>query len=120
MKTHSYKQIEYRCEECDFLGANPFTIEVHLGKSHSDKFEFGLCEYVAKDLEALDMHLFTCEIYQCEECEKRFKNITDMKEHFTNEHGDLYSTLIHAKQSQADHDEIDMVEYSKAFCITNN
>ena len=119
MKTHSYKQIEYRCEECDFLGATPFTMEVHLGKSHSDKFECGLCEFVAKDLETLDMHLFTCEIYQCEECEKRFKNIKDIKEHLTNEHG-AYTTLIHAKQSRADNDEIDMVEYSKNFFITNN
>ena len=59
MKTHSYKQVEFRCEECDFLGETPFTMEVHLGKSHSDHFEFGLCEFVATDLEKLEMHLFT-------------------------------------------------------------
>ena len=53
LKTHSYKQIEYRCEECDFLGATPHTMEVHLGKCHSDQFECGLCEYVAKDLPSL-------------------------------------------------------------------
>ena len=35
MKTHSYKQVDFRCEERDFLGATPFTMEVHLGKSHS-------------------------------------------------------------------------------------
>ena len=120
MKTHSYKQIKYRCEECDFLGATPFTMEVNLGKSHSDKFECGLCEFVAKDLETLDMHLFICEIYQCEECEKRYKDITDIKEHLTNEHGASNTTLILAKQSRADNDEIDMVEYSKNFFITNN
>ena len=50
-KTHSYKQIE----ECDFIGATPFTMEEHLGKSHSDQFECGLYEYVAKDLDSLEI-----------------------------------------------------------------
>ena len=63
------------------------------------------------------MNLFTCEIYHCEECEKI---ITDMKEHINNEIGDKYSTIIHAKQSRADNEEISMVEYSKYFFLTNN
>ena len=73
---HSYKQIEYKYEECGFLGGAP----------HSDQFEYGLCEFVAKDLENPNMHLFTCEVYQCKECEKPFKIITDMIEHINNEH----------------------------------
>ena len=80
-------------------------MEVHLGKSHSDQFECVLWEFVAKDLENLDMLLFTCEIYQCEECEKR---------------GDTYSTIIHAKQSRADSEKISVVEYSKHVFLTNN
>ena len=64
MKSHSYKQITYQCEECDYCGKNKMTIEVHLEKNHNEKFECGLCEYVANDLENLDTHLFTCEIYE--------------------------------------------------------
>ena len=31
---------------------------VHVAKEHGENFECGLCDYVAKDLEALEMHLF--------------------------------------------------------------
>ena len=67
------------------------------------------------------MHLFTCEIYICEteEGEKRFKNISEMKDHIKNEHGNEYNTINHSKQSRADSEDIDMVQYSKAFFITN-
>ena len=101
MKTHSYKQVEFRCEECDFFGETPFTMEVHLGKSHSDHFECGLCEFVATDLEKLEMHLFTCKIYQC-----YVKKLTKIKEHIKDDHSNY---IIHAKQNRADSDEIEMV-----------
>jgi hypothetical protein len=65
MKTHSYKSALFKCEECEFFGTNHLTMEVHLGKEHSANFECGLCEVEAKDLENLEMHLFTCEIYEC-------------------------------------------------------
>ena len=54
--THSYKEIRYKCEECDFIGQNEVTIEVHLGKLHSEKFECGLCDLEAGGLENLEIH----------------------------------------------------------------
>ena len=39
-------------------------MEVHVGKSHSEIKECGLCEYEAKDSENLNLHLATCEINQ--------------------------------------------------------
>ena len=120
LKSHSFKQIEYKCEECDFLGTNTFTMEVHLGKSHSDQYECGLCDFVAKSFESLETHLFTCEIYKCDECEKRFQKICDMKAHIEIDHeASTYFAIMHAKQSRYDSEEIDVTEYAKHFFVKN-
>ena len=37
MKIHSYKKVDYKCEECYFCGTNCMSMEVHLGKAHSEK-----------------------------------------------------------------------------------
>ena len=64
------------------------------------------------------MHFFTCEIFNCEECErKKFNQILDIKDHMKNEHSDGY--LIHAKQSRANSEEIEMTEYRKKYFMTN-
>ena len=69
MVTHSYKRVDFQCEECDFGGKNPYTMEVHTGKKHC------LCQYVAKDLETLDTHLFTYEVFECCSFNVRFKSL---------------------------------------------
>ena len=79
MKTHSYKYLEFQCAECDFSGESEYTMEVHLGKTHSDIFECGLCDFEAKDTSMLEMHLFSCQIYVCYECDDRSQNLTDLK-----------------------------------------
>ena len=50
MKTHSYKPVDFKCEECDFLGASSFTMDVHIGKVHSENLECGLCDFQADDV----------------------------------------------------------------------
>ena len=47
-----------------------------------------------KRFRKLELYLFTCE-----ECDKIFNKIINMKDHMKNEHGDGY--LIHAKQRRA-------------------
>lgn len=108
MKSHSYKQITYQCEECDYCGINEMTMEVHIGKNHNENFECGLCEYVANNLEALDTHLFTCEIYECYYEEERFKSLRDLKTHFETEHPTKNTNykFIHAKQDRENVEEI--------------
>ena len=44
MIKHSYKTINYQCEECDYCGENKETMAVHVGKEHSELFECGLCD----------------------------------------------------------------------------
>ena len=58
LEGHSYKRTNYWCNDCDFVGKQPISIEVDLGKYHSDKFECGLC--------------------MCYDCDKRFKGLSDI------------------------------------------
>ena len=65
---HSYKKIRCECEECDFIGLNEVTMEVHLGNLQFGKFECGLCDLEAGSLENLEIHFNTCEVYKCVRC----------------------------------------------------
>ena len=71
--THSYKKAKFNCSECDFVCQNVISMEVHNGKQHSDKLECGLCDLEVGNFENLELHLTTCEMYQCYKCEKRYK-----------------------------------------------
>ena len=44
LKTHSYTDARFKCEDCEFVGLTRDTMEVHIGKTHTDSFECGLCE----------------------------------------------------------------------------
>jgi hypothetical protein len=69
--THSYKEAKYMCSECDFVCQNEVSMEVHIGKQHSDKSECGLCDLEVDNLENLELHLTTCEMYRFQRYEKR-------------------------------------------------
>ena len=92
MKGHSYQTAKFKCVNCEFVGTNDYTMEVHNGKDHSDNFESGLCEYAAENEESLELHLFTCEIYHCTatsgktQCNLKGKNLSEMKKHLEKEH----------------------------------
>ena len=72
---------------------------------HSENFECGLCDIVAKDLESLELHLFTCEMFKC--CGDKFKSFSDLKCHIENDHEE--DTLIqveHAKLKRENKEEV--------------
>ena len=84
----------------------PFTMEVHY-----TQYEWGLCDFVANSFESLETHLSTCEIFKCDECEKRFQTISDMKAHIETDHEESsYFTIMHAKQSRYDSEEWNRIE----------
>ena len=113
MKTHSYRQIQYQCTMCNFSEYSEIGIEVHVGREHGDNFECGLCEYIAEDLENLDLHLLTCEVYKCNKCGNIFKNLQDLKQHFLTEHeNEKHKTTTHMKQSREDRHSFDTRGYS--------
>ena len=91
------------------MGEDIVAMQVHTGKAHVDEYECGLCEYKAKDLEALEMHLVTCETYTCHNCEIIFKNLPDVKTHVIEKHEekDGNKRVEHIKQNRENIDEFD-------------
>ena len=88
-KTHSFKSQFMGgvvCENCGFECKSIYNMEVHIGKCFSNNFECGLCDAKFEDLTSLELHLRTCEIYECSECYQKIKTITDMKKHFVDNH----------------------------------
>ena len=112
MKTHSYRQIQYQCTMCNFSEYAEIGIEVHVGREHGENFECGLCEYIAEDLEILDVHLLTCEVYKCNNCGNVLKSLQNLKQHFLDVHGnDKQRKTTHIKQSREDRHSYDTREY---------
>ena len=44
LKNHSYKEAKFKCEDCAFIGQRHESMDVHVGKYHTDNFECVLCE----------------------------------------------------------------------------
>ena len=49
-------------------------MEVHNGKCQTDTFICGLCEIGTSTFEDLEVHLTSCEIYECEVCHRLVDN----------------------------------------------
>ena len=62
------------------------SIEVHVGACRNQNFECGLCGEEFKEREDLEIHLNTCEIFECSSCWLRDGNISDMKNHVRGNH----------------------------------
>ena len=65
-------------------------------------FECGMCEFVAPDRVALETHLFTCEMYVCNSCDKKCKTSADLKTHIKDKHEKEYKyvTIYYSKQDR--------------------
>ena len=66
-------------------------MDVHIGKSHSENKECGICECNTKSLEDLEIHLSGCEIYKCAsnddlECDYKVKTLSEIRNHIKKEH----------------------------------
>ena len=59
VRIHSYKTATNKGSDCDFVGENEYTMNVHVGKHHLEILECGLCDHTAKTLDDLELHLFT-------------------------------------------------------------
>ena len=77
---------DFQCKDCRFIGDSIETMEVHIGKCLPDELFNGLCEWKSDNLENLKTHLTSCEVYECQQCDKRFLALTDIKLHIKEEH----------------------------------
>ena len=99
MITNPYKEARLKCDDCDFVGQNVVSIEVHIRRKHSEKYEFGLCDFEAGSSENIEMHLSTCELFECDNpfCEFICKNLTYMKKHIREKHEQEKGYVSHFK-----------------------
>ena len=98
--THSYTNIKkkVKCKNCEFETNSLNTIEVHVGWCRTKDFECGLCGIGFSEKEDLEIHLSTCEMYECDSfsCYLRGKNLSEMKKHIEEKH-ETSSFLNHLK-----------------------
>ena len=87
------------------------TMEVHIGKCCYTYCECSLCEYRPESLENLELHLVTCEIYECNECFIRVKHLSEIKEHIQTEH-DKGKYLNHLKLDRKNASKVDFKHIS--------
>ena len=105
--------MKYRCEDCECWGPNELTMEVHTGRCHSEYFECGLCDFKAKTKENLEIHLSTCEIYDCDVCYFRVQQISEIKAHVNEKHESINVKIVHGKQSRQNCEEIATTEHCR-------
>ena len=63
------------------MGKNAWTLQIHNGKAHSQSIDCGLCDFPAKDLETLNLHLKTFKMYECDQCEHVAKHFQYQEAH---------------------------------------
>ena len=116
MITHSYKEAQFKCNQCDFIRGDKIDMEVHAGRMHGDSFECGVCDYEGKDLETLDIHLTTCECYKCALCGTRINQLTKIIKHFQDNHKEGKKSCLygvrHVKPSRENKDVYDKKYHS--------
>ena len=122
MKTHSYRESNFQCKDCDFWGPNEYTMEVHTGRCHptSADYECGLCDFKAKNLGILETHLSTCEIYECDLCYFRVTQISEMKSHMETKHDKSNARIWHVKIDRNNDEIMDRSEHWKLDLFPKN
>ena len=61
-------------------------MKMHVKKNHSETISCGMCNFEANQIETLDTHTFTCEMYKCNECKLTFLHLDKLRSHMKNEH----------------------------------
>ena len=78
--------MKFKCDECDFWGPNAQTMKMHYLRLHCENVSCGICELEFKDVEELDLHTSTCEIFKCKWCYTNYNNFSEIKSHAKKEH----------------------------------
>ena len=99
------KKIE--CEHCKYMMNSKETLDVHIGKNHSDNFNCGLCDNTFESKENLEIHLNTCKIFRCTKCNEKKPTLSTMKDHVINQlDSEMYLMIDVYKISRQNNEEI--------------
>ena len=83
---------------------------MHIGKGCLENYYCGLCESKFDNLEILETHLHTCEVYECGSCMVRLRTIGKIKKHAVSEHEEDLKVL-HLKTDRWDEKNVDVKAY---------
>ena len=85
---HTFHNVKFQCNECEFMANEVQTLQVHFGINHSVQKQCGLCDKDFDNSKLLDDHLSECEIFMCSNsgCNEYFETMAEMKEHINNKH----------------------------------
>ena len=62
---HTFHNVKYQCNECEFMANEVQTLHVHFGINHSIKKQCGLCDKNFENSKLLEDHHSECEIFLC-------------------------------------------------------
>ena len=88
-------------------------MQIHHEKWHERNFECGMCNFKAKDRESLNVHLSTCEIYECTKCEYVALKLSEIKKHIQETDECSSSTIYHVKLDRLDENKTSYKEYEQ-------
>ena len=72
-----------------------------------------MCEHQANDLESLEIHLKTGEIYRCTKCGNVAINLQNIKVHIQQDHeGEKNNRVVHTKLIRESTEEVTSKTYS--------
>ena len=85
---HTYHNVRYQCNECEFMANEVETLNIHFGKKHTEKPQCGLCDKTFESLSLLENHQIKCEIFMCSNsgCRDYFEDLKEMKKHINEHH----------------------------------
>jgi 4-diphosphocytidyl-2C-methyl-D-erythritol kinase len=88
-------------------------MEVHIGKSHTDNFECGLCEINFGNISKLETHLNTCEVYSCRKYNTKETKNSAIKEHVQKKNYNPHQTTLidHMKICRNEQNEVSKKEH---------
>ena len=106
------KKEEAVCENCGFKSRSIYTMDVHIGRcGFITNYECGFCDVTFEDLSSLDLHLRTCEVYECSECFLRRRSLGEMKERIVKECENC-KKLTHLKMNLENESDVIFKSYS--------
>ena len=70
IQDHSCIVAKFKCLDCNFISSRETEMEVHIGKEHTDRFEWCSCGCIEDSSET---QLLTCKVFHCGECDERTK-----------------------------------------------
>ena len=62
---HTYHNVRYQCNECEFMANEVETLNIHFGRKNAEKLQCGLCDKTFESPGHLANHQMKCEIFMC-------------------------------------------------------